>query len=100
MWVSAGRRVLDVLYLTVFLLHSCTGIKPHNGVGFSWPQGACCAVSARLPAAPVLGAGREREPQQMVDLQRCLREVRSPRHAHGGNDYTALPGAIQHHATL
>ena len=50
MWASAGRRVFVELSLRVFMLHSFTGVQPHNDVGFSEPQGARCAVFLCLPA--------------------------------------------------
>ena len=36
----------------------------------------------------------------MVDLQRCLREVRATRYAHGGDDHAAVSRPVQHHAPL
>lgn len=54
------------------------------------------------PSCPDAAAcdGDTRQPQQVVDLQRRVRQVRAARHAHGGDDHAAVPGTLQQHPAV
>lgn len=54
------------------------------------------------PSCPDAAAcdGDTRQPQQVVDLQRRVRQVRAARHAHGGDDHAAVPRTLQQHPAV